>query len=250
MQVQVNNLNINFQAYGSGRPLVILPGWGDKSDNWYAVAELLSKQFQVFVLDLPGFGVSDAPPQPWGIDDYTNIVKGFLKEMEIEKPVLLGHSHGGKVSCTIASECNGNCRALVLVSASGVDIPSLSVKAKILWFKAIKLLAKPLGKLGEQIVEHYRSKFGSRDYKEAGLIRTTMVKVVNHKLFSTLPKINVPTVILWGSDDKTLDVKQAKTFEKLIKDSYIKLIWGAGHHPHLSHPQELAGFSGEFLSEL
>lgn len=250
MQVLVNNLNINFQVYGNGSPLLILPGWGDKSDNWYAVAQLLANRFQVFVLDLPGFGISDAPPVPWSIDDYKELVKGFLKEMDIQQPILMGHSHGGKVSCTIAGEGNGNCRALVLVSASGVDIPSLTVKGKILWFKTIKLLAKPLGKLGNKIVEYYRNKLGSRDYKEAGSIRATMVKVVNYKLFNTLPKINAPTVIIWGSDDKTLDVKQSKIFEKLIKDSYIKLIWGANHHPHLSHPQELAEFSEEFLAQL
>lgn len=251
MQVAVNDLNINFQVYGQGQPLIILPGWRDRSDNWYAVAQILAKRFQVFVLDLPGFGVSDAPKTTWGVGEYTNIVQGFIKEMDIEKPVLMGHSHGGKVACTIAAEGDRNkCLALVLVSSSGVDIPSLTVRTKILWFKTIKLLTKPLGKLGEKIVDHYRGKLGSRDYQEAGTLRATMVKIVNHKIFSILPKVNVPTAIFWGSDDKTLNVKQAKSFEKLIKNSYIKLIWGADHHPHLSNPQELADYAGEFLTEL
>jgi len=250
MQVLVNNLNINFQVYGNGLPLIILPGWGDRSDNWYAVAQLLASHCQVFVLDLPGFGVSDAPQTTWGIDDYKNIVKGFIEQMEIDKPILLGHSHGGKVACTIAAEGQINyCRALILVSSSGVDIPSLIVKSKILWFKTIKLLVRPLGQYGEKIIDYYRGKLGSRDYQEAGSLRATMVKVVNYKVFPLLPKINVPTLIIWGSDDKTLSVKQAKIFEKLIKGSYIRLIWGGGHHPHLSNPQELADLSGEFLAE-
>lgn len=249
MQVLVNDLNINFQAYGNGSPLIILPGWRDRSDNWYAVAQLLSNHFQVFVIDLPGFGVSDAPQTTWGIEDYKNIVKGFIEQMEIEKPILLGHSHGGKIASTIAAEGH-NCRALILASASGVDRPSLTVRAKILWFKTIKFLVRPLGKYGDKILNYYRNKLGSRDYQEAGTLRATMVKVVNYKVFSLLPKIEVPTLIIWGSDDKTLSVKQAKIFEKLIKGSYIKLIWGAGHHPQISNSQELADIAGEFLAEL
>jgi pimeloyl-ACP methyl ester carboxylesterase len=251
MQVLVNDLNINFQVYGNGSPLLILPGWRDRSDNWYAVAQTLAQRFQVFVIDLPGFGVSDAPETTWGVDDYKNTVLGFIKEMELENPILLGHSHGGKIACSIAAEeSSKNCRALVLVSSSGVDLPSLSVKTKILSFKTIKLLASPLGKFGENIVDHYRNKFGSRDYQEAGTLRATMVKVVNYKVFPLLPQIKVPTLIIWGSDDQTLSVKQAKIFEKLIKGSYIRLIWGAGHHPHLSNPLELAQIAGEFLADL
>jgi pimeloyl-ACP methyl ester carboxylesterase len=251
MQVAVDDLNINFQVHGNGQPLVILPGWRDRSDNWYSVAQLLANRFQVFVIDLPGFGISDAPKTTWSVDEYKNTVLGFIKEMDIEKPILMGHSHGGKIACLIAAEGDRNkCRALILVSSSGVDKPSLVVHAKILWFKIIKLLSKPLGKLGDKIVDYYRGKLGSRDYQEAGSLRATMVKVVNHKIFSILPKINVPTAIFWGNDDKILNVKQAKIFEKLIKNSYIRLIWEADHHPHLSHPQELADIAGDFLADL
>src|SRR6185437_9988472 len=106
--------------------------------------------------------------------------------------VLLGHSHGGRIISNIATTHNkNNCRALILVSSGGVDLPSLKVKLKILWFKTLKILVRPLGKKGDEIIDSYRKKLGSRDYQEAGTLRATMVKVVNYKLFSLLPKINV-----------------------------------------------------------
>jgi pimeloyl-ACP methyl ester carboxylesterase len=77
-----------------------------------------------------------------------------------------------------------------------------------------------------------------------------MVKVVNYKLFNILPKINIPTLIVWGSEDKTLSFEQSKIFEKLIPDSYIKIIWGGGHHLHFDAPQELAEIVKDFLCEL
>jgi pimeloyl-ACP methyl ester carboxylesterase len=249
MQVLVNNLTINFQVYGSGSPIIVLHGWGDKSDSWYNFAQALANKYQVFLVDLPGFGGSDAPPAVWGVKDYANAINGFIKELDIENPVLLGHSHGGRIISTIAAD-DHNCRALVLVGSGGVDMPSLKVKLKIRWFKTIKLLARPFGKKGDEIINNYRKKLGSRDYQDAGPLQATMVKVVNYKLFNILPKIKVPTLIIWGSEDKTLSYDQSKIFEKLISDSYIKIIWGGGHHLHLDSAQELADIVKDFLSEL
>jgi len=249
MQITIDNLNINFQVYGSGLPIVVLHGWGDSSDNWYPFAQALANKYQVFLVDLPGFGGSDAPPIPWGVEDYSKLVNRFIEALEIYRPVLLGHSHGGRIVSTIASN-NNHCRAIVLVSSGGVDMPSLIVKLKILWFKTIKVLVRPLGKRGEEIIEAYQKKLGSRDYQEAGSLRATMVKVVNYKLFKILPKINLPTLIVWGNNDKTLSFEQAKIFEKLIPNSYIKIIWDGGHHLHLDAPEELAEIVDDFLSEL
>ncbi len=249
MQVSVNNLNINFQVYGSGLPIVVLHGWGDRSDSWYTFAQDLSDKYQVLLVDLPGFGGSDSPPCVWGVEDYAQIINGFIKELDIEKPVLLGHSHGGRIISKLAIQ-NDNCRALVLVASGGVDMPSLKVRLKILWFKTMKILVRPLGKRGEDILDNYRKKLGSRDYQEAGPLRATMVKVVNYKLFDILPKLNIPTLIVWGSEDKTLSFEQSKIFQKLIADSYIKIIWGGGHHLHIDAPLELAEIVKDFLTEL
>lgn len=249
MQVAVNNLNINFQVYGNGQPIIVLHGWGDKSDTWYNFAQSLSDKYQVFLVDLPGFGGSDAPATVWGVEDYAQAINGLIKELEIENPVLLGHSHGGRIISTMAAKVH-NCKALILVASGGLDMPSLIVRLKILWFKTIKILVRPLGKKGEEILDNYRKKLGSRDYQESGSLRATMVKVVNYKLFKILPKINVPTLIVWGGNDKTLSFEQSKIFEKLIPNSYIKIIWDGQHHLHMTNVEELAEIVKDFLSEL
>ena len=102
MQITIDNLNINFQVYGSGKPLIVLHGWGDRSDTWYNFAQALSNTYQVFLIDLPGFGSSDAPPVPWGVEEYSQVITKFIEELDIEAPVLLGHSHGGRIACKIA----------------------------------------------------------------------------------------------------------------------------------------------------
>ena len=247
MVIDIDGLNVHFQVFGSGQPLLLLHGWGDSGANWYGVAEELSVSHQVFLVDLPGFGGSDQPPETWGVEEYLQVVERFVAEMELENPIVVGHSHGGKVACHYAAKENP-CAGLVLVASSGVDRRSIEKTTRIYLYKLLKQLLLLFGAAGERLLERLRDKMGSTDYRQAGSMRGTLVRVVNQKLFSLLPSIRVPTLIIWGSEDPILEMKQAKIFRRLIPDSYIRVVWGATHHPHLDAPQELAGMIGEFSS--
>ena len=247
MIINVNDLQMNFQVFGAGPPLVILHGWGDNSSSWQTVAELLASRYQVFVVDLPGFGGSDAPPVAWSVDEYREVIEGFISEMELESPVLMGHSHGGKIACELILH-GLEAKALILVASSGLDLPGFEVRLKIYSFKLAKWLLLRCGSWGQKKLEELRGRVGSRDYQEAGALRDTMVKVVNHKLFDTLSNVKVPTLIIWGSKDSTLPMEQAKLFRKLIPASYIRVLWDATHHPHLEQALELSEIVTEFSS--
>ena len=85
MVVEINGIKIFVRIKGQGKPFLILHGWGANADSWLKVQNILSKDFQVIVLDLPGFGRSDLPPRVWGLDDYKDFVFKFLKKMKLEK---------------------------------------------------------------------------------------------------------------------------------------------------------------------
>lgn len=245
MIVNINDLQINFQVFGSGQPLVLLHGWGDSSSSWQTLAQLIADQYQVFVVDLPGFGGSDAPPVAWSVQEYREIIEGFIAEMELESPVLMGHSHGGKIACELIA-AGLRAKALILVASSGLDRPSLEVRLKVYSYKLAKWFLLRCGSWGQKKLEELRGRVGSRDYREAGALRDTMVKVVNHKLFNSLERVRVPTLIIWGSKDTTLPMEQAKLFRKLIPSSYIRVLWDATHHPHLEQPLEMSEMVAEF----
>lgn len=249
MILEVAGLNVHFQAFGSGTPLLIVHGWGDSSASWSAVAQLLSPHFQVFLLDLPGFGGSDTPPCAWTVAEYTQVLSAFIEELELDSVIIVGHSHGGKIACEYAASSNAKAAALVLIASSGMDVPSYEVRAKILLFKLAKYFLLRCGGWGKQQLERLRGRMGSRDYREAGVLRDTMVRVVNHKLFQTLPKIHIPVLILWGSKDQTLPLEQAKEFRKSLSNSYIRVLWDATHHPHLEQPAEIANYIIDFAAE-
>ena len=247
MNIPINGLNVHFQVFGEGPPLLLLHGWGDSGSKWYVTAERLSEGRQVFLLDLPGFGGSDVPEEAWGVDDYRKVVEQFVSEMELDAPIVLGHSHGGKIACHFATAGN-ICSGLVLVASSGVDRRSFEKTLRIYLYKLMKQELLLCGKRGQKILDKLRNTMGSTDYRQAGSMRGTLVRVVNQKLFSILPSIRIPTLIVWGSEDTILDMKQAKIFRRLIPDSYIRVVWGSSHHPHLDAPVELAEIINEFVS--
>ena len=96
-QILVKDLTVNYKIIGQGRPMLILHGWGSKSDRWQAVAELLAqKNFQCIIPDLPGFGQSQEPNMVWNLNNYVEWVLEFSQKIpQLNKSFyLLGHSFG------------------------------------------------------------------------------------------------------------------------------------------------------------
>ena len=250
MEVVLSGQPLSFQVYGSGIPLIVLPGWGDDSGSWSKLAELLSVHYQVFLIDFPGTGYSPAPDAVWGINDYCKLIEDFTVEMGIRQPILLGHSHGGKIGCCLAAGGNVSPRALIIVSASGTGTKSPVVRAKIYAFKTLKFLAKRFGAAGNRVVERARGYFGSSDYRSAGPMQATLVRLVNSDIRPLLRRITAPTLILWGDKDQTLPVSQAKNFRDRIAGSFIRILWDSGHFPQLDEPDAMAAIVTEFLAQL
>ena len=97
MNISINNLNINYISEGEGEAIVLLHGWGSNITLFKSMTEILKTKYRVIALDMPGFGLSDEPPCAWCVDDYVDFVLCFLKELEVNKASLLGHSFGGRV---------------------------------------------------------------------------------------------------------------------------------------------------------
>jgi len=226
MQVVVNDQLVNYEVVGSGRRnLIVLHGWGGSIQEWMPIAECLKKKYRIWLLDFPGFGNSPRPEKDWGIYEYANLVKGFLTKLEIKNPIIMGHSFGGRVAVL------QNAKKLILVDAAGLRMKSLksSVAGYIFdWFCPIK----------KYIPNNFKNLFGSADYKSAGPMRKIFVKTVNQDLTVEMTQIKVPTLIIWGEKDLILPVNQALTIKSLIKNSLVRIVWGADHWPHLTKKDE------------
>ncbi|MBI2414651.1 alpha/beta hydrolase [candidate division WWE3 bacterium] len=243
MKVVIQGILTNYEIIGRGeKTLVILHGWQRSIVDWLPFAKSISDSYRVVLLDLPGFGTTPRPTNTFDTYDYARFVKDFLHKTGILHYSLLGHSFGGRLCIILASETN-NISKLVLVDSAGIEAKTFEIKLKIYLFK---LFIKPFKKLSTTFGINIKSLIGSHDYKKANNMRDIFVKVVNQDLSNLIPKILVKTLIVWGDKDEILPVNQTKKF-KQIPNSAVKIVWGAGHSPHIEKPGDFTQTVKEFL---
>lgn len=230
--------SLNFVEFGSGAlELIWAHGWGHSHKAFLAVAEGLGDGYRHVLLDFPGFGASLLPPSPWGTIDYAECVAEWLKTRPKTQRVWIGHSFGCRVGIRLAARHPELLDGLVLVAAAGIPRP-LSLLARIRrrirqWsFKLGKALART-----EAAREKLRNQFGSPDYKNAGPLRATFVKVVNENLSDDAAAIKLPVKLIYGEADTETPVVLGRLFEKRIAGAKLTVLPRYGHVDILSAGQ-------------
>ena len=233
MFISIDGLNIEYTEKGIGTPLLLLHGWGSSFKFYEKIIDALSNRCRVVALNFPGCGKSDTMLEPWTLEDYCNLVLKFIDAVKLENPILIGHSHGGRVILKMTAEKMLNPPKIVLLDSAGL-IPKKSFKQKFRAksFKAIKrILTLPVIKNhSENLLNKARNHYGSADYNAAPpVLRQTLVSLVNTDLREILPNISCPTLLIWGYKDTDTPLSEAKTIEHLIPEAGLCVFENAGH---------------------
>ena len=245
--ININGLKTFTRIAGQGDPFLILHGWGRGLISWVDIQDKLSKHFKVIALDLPGFGKSDMPQKAWSVQDYANFILDFTKQLGISQFYLLGHSFGGSIAIKLAAEEPEKIKKLILVD-SAAKRPGQNFIKKTL--KTISNLSKPFSFLpGYQFARRifYRFILRKTDYLQVkGIMKETFKKVVAEDLSFLWQKITIPTLIIWGKNDKITPLSDAYSMQKAIKNSELKIL-SCGHNVHREKPEELINLILEFI---
>ncbi len=242
MDISLMNLHINFSVSGEGENVVLLHGWGAGIDLYKGLIGELAKHYRVYALDMPGAGKSDEPPCAWSVDNYVDLVSAFLTEMGIKKAHFIGHSFGGRVIIKYMnrSEKPVEVDKIVFIDAAGIKPKrKLKTRVKVASYKVAKVIfSNPvMSFLYPDYLENMRRKNGSADYNSATpVMRATLVRVVNEDLKGLLSGIDRPTLLIWGENDPTTPLSDAKEMERLIPDAGLVVAKGAGHFSYLEQP--------------
>lgn len=246
---EYENLKINYMRKGTGKPLVLLHGWGTSVDTFTALFENLSKYYDVTMLDFPGFGDSTEPLSPWNLDDYAKMTSTFIEALGIKNPTLLGHSFGGRVSIKLSQILP--IHQIVLVNSAGIKPKrKKSYYLRVYGYKLFKTVASlPFFKwLLKAPLDAYREIYSSSDYKQASpIMKQVLSKVVNEDLRNLLPKITCPVLLIWGDEDTSTPLEDAKLMDSLIPDSGLVVFEGAGHFSYLEQPARFLTIINTFL---
>lgn len=227
MYIEVDGKKVYFRSRGKGAPLIFIHGWGGTIESLNNLAKIASKKYKTIVFDLPGFGKSDNPEPTWGVAEYSDFVRAFIKKLGYSKYSIFGHSFGGSIAIYIAEHYPQVIDTLVL---SGVS------------FRRDKKV-HPLAKFFKNIVPaglkvtFYKIFFPRSDLSKYPHLESNFRNIVTQDLSHNAKNIKAKTLILWGENDTYTPVANAYLLHDLIKGSVLEIYPDKGHGLPLKYPE-------------
>ena len=234
------------EAIGDSPPTVLaLHGWGRRGKDLAASLEGLN----AIAPDLPGFGVSPAPLEVMGAEDYARFIEPLLDEFP-DPPLVVGHSFGGRVAVCLAARNPDRVGSLILV---GVPLLRVAPPPRpSLTYRFIKAAAG-WGLISGDRLERERQRRGSADYRAAtGVMRQILVKVIGEHYEKQLQALRSPVLLLWGANDEEVPKTVAELAADIIADAggevELRILPEIGHHLPMEDPSALRSVVDEVLA--
>lgn len=248
MQIVVEWILTNYELINpkAKTPVIILHGWGQNSSHWLPLAKEISSRFRLYLLDLPGFGGTKNLALNSDVPEYSQFVERFAAKMGLKKFVLSGHSFGGQVAGDFAVRYPEKLTRLVIIDAAVIRVRGLRTKLKIVLAKIIKPVTWILSPNLRRLLV---SLYAAPEYVTANEFQKSVFRqILKYNLGPKLHQIKTPTEIIWGSDDHVIPYK-GKFLVENIPNANLRVIYPAGHLPHLTHPAKLAAVLNQILND-
>ncbi len=259
--VNIQGIDTYYECQGHGSPVILIPAGGSHTSTWRNNIVYLSKYYQVWTLDLPGSGYSGKPKKfAYTHKSYAEFVKRFMDTAGIKKAVIGGNSLGGTVSLEFSLDYPDNTAGLILIDAGGYtreNKPGLLdpgryqfTSALLMSFSSYPVVVKTFlkGLYYDPKPFINDSKFISEmcDINRTPNSRQSwywMPKALGWDF--ALPDVNrirnikIPTLIIWGKNDKIINVEMAYRFHSDIKNSQLTIVYKADHMVHEEKPEQV-----------
>ena len=229
---------------GKGFPLVLIHGFLGSSKMWTPQISFFKNNFRVITPDLPGFGKSNKAKSHDNIHSIANLLLDCLEEKKVDKFYLLGHSMGGMIVQEMAKK-NGN-KILKLICYSTGPIGEMPGRFETVDQSRENLKKKGLEVTSKNIAKTWFTKGEKAKYFniciEAG--KQTSIETADNALIAcknwngldSLKNIKNETLIVWGNQDKSYDLKQIQILENNIENSKLIIFKNCAHNVHLEKP--------------
>jgi pimeloyl-ACP methyl ester carboxylesterase len=241
------------EVRGTGRPLLLLHGWGVSSELFAPILDGLQPGHTLIVPDLPGFGATPEPDTPWSVHEYAAWCIALLDRLGIERCDLVGHSNGGRIGIVMAAEHPGRVARMVLAGSAGIrPRRTLAASLRVRTYKALRAVERSpaLPSAWRRSAGRRADLSGSADYRAAtGTMRGTLVRLVNEDLRGLLPKVDVPVLLIWGERDTETPIDDGRLMERLIPDAGLVVFEGAGHYAYLEQAERFCRIVEVFLRD-
>lgn len=252
--------------------IVLLHGFSANKDNWIRFTKALNKKYHVIAVDLAGHGDSEKLlTTDYGLIKQAERLDALMTSVGVEHFHIAGNSMGGAISAIYSLNHPDKIKSLTLIDAAGIEGKNTSE-----YYKTLAKGNNPLIATDEASFD-YRMDFTMSQPPMLpwplypAFVRKTLARAeLNEKIFSdmiatkkqlldmgfhqsikaTIAQSNVPTLIMWGKEDRVLDVSAAAAFKEIIPTASVHIFEGVGHLPMVEIPNESAEVYQQFLSTI
>ncbi len=253
MEITIDDKKINYEVEGKGKPIVLLPGWLCGLETLKPLANYLKYNFKVYSIDVIGFGKSDKLDKAMSCDDYGDFLKKVIDKLKIKNPILLGHSHGGRMIINYLGRELGDAYKVILIDSAGLKSKhKLKYYYRVFKYKIFKGVLKicPNTEMFNNMRKRYVESKGSSDYKNSDEFqKKSMIMVLNEDEGHYLKNIKAKTLIIWGEKDTATPLSMGEIMHKEIKNSELFVIKDGSHYSYLDDLQGTYRKLEEFLVE-
>lgn len=239
-----------FMRAGEGAPLLFLHGAGG-AGQWLPFMETLSRDFDLIVPEHPGFGGSDMPDWLDNIGDLAFFYLDVIDHFGLDRVNLVGTSIGGWLATEIAVRNQSNLATLTLVAPAGIRVKGVKKADVFMWSPedtvrnlyhdpaiAERLLSVPKTEDEQMVVLRNRLATAKLAWQP---------RFFNPDLEKWMHRITLPTLILWGKEDRVLPVAYGPPFRDLIPGARLEVIADCGHLPHVEKHDEFIRLVTSFI---
>jgi pimeloyl-ACP methyl ester carboxylesterase len=249
---------IFYRKFGKGYPVILIHGFCETHEIWNGLSEGLSKEFKIYVIDLPGFGSSPLLQTPFSVDDVGEKVFEWIAQQKIDKPIVIGHSLGGYVALAIAKKhpekiaglgliqstafpdseekkANRN-KVIEFVKAHGTDpfidtfVPGLFYDKKHSAIPEVDTIAR---KTSKETLLAYSAVMRDRP-SSIDFIKGT----------------SAPILIVGGEKDTIITAEVTLEVGRLASNSVVHLVKNIGHMAMYESPEEAINIVGAFAHKI
>jgi pimeloyl-ACP methyl ester carboxylesterase len=245
--VRASGLEIAYERVGEGPPLVFVHGAAGDARMWQPQLAALGDEFTVVAWDEPGAGRSSDVPANFGLADYADCLGALIDALDIGPAHVAGISWGGTVALELYRHHPGLVATLVLIDAYAGwkgSLPEEEVRARVEGLR--KMTAAPAGEFDPTLPGLFAGdppaeflpllEEVAADVRPESM-RNALLVMAEADLRDLLPRIAVPTLLIWGELDARSPLSVARQFERAIPCTKSVVIPGAGHVSNLERPE-------------
>jgi pimeloyl-ACP methyl ester carboxylesterase len=249
--ISVRGCAIALRRAGTRQSVLLLHGASD-GGQWFPYMADLAAHHDVIVPEHPGFGASDTPAWLDTIPDFANFYLDLLDQLDLANVHLVGFDLGGWIAAELAVHNTRRLASLTLVGAAGVHVSGIAQVDPFLRTdeQGIRDLFHDPARADEMVKRAARPEAEDIGLKN----QTTTARLIwqprgyDPHLAKWLHRIDVPTLLVWGANDRFYPREFADVYQRAIPDATLVVVPDCGHLPHIERREAFVAALADFLN--